>query len=435
MLKLVDQYIKENNLFQKGHNLLLAVSGGVDSVFLSHILHKLGYTFSIAHCNFGLRGSESDEDEEFVTDLARQLGVEYHVKSFQIDSQSDSVQARARELRYNWFNEISQAFQFDKILTAHHKGDVAETVLINLGRGTGLEGLHGILPENNRNIVRPLLSISKTEIRNFCVANNIQFREDSSNKSNDYIRNSIRNNVIPELKNIYPQFEESVYKSTLRIQELESLFKELSNNYWNEISTEKNGNTIIHLKELSTIKNKSSYLFYALQNHGFVKSDIVSILNSDTSGKRIESADFILYRDREELILTSKESFFNQEIKIKVQNKTWDFPGGVLKVTVDADLPDISKIESNEVYLDADRLNFPLTLRRWRQGDKFKPLGMQGFKKISDFLIDEKVSVPDKKLVYVLCSGEDITWVVGMRADERFKINSHTEEVLNITKL
>jgi tRNA(Ile)-lysidine synthase len=435
MLEKVQKFIRNNKLFTEQDNLLLAVSGGVDSVFLAYTLQKLGYKCSIAHCNFGLRGEESDGDEEFVVELANKLNLEIHTKSFDMNSSTDSVQLVARELRYNWFAELSNAFGFDLIVTAHHKGDVIETILMNLGRGTGTEGLHGILPLNDMNVARPLLCLSKSEILEYCRSNNIGFREDSSNKTDNYLRNSIRHNLVPEYGKIFPDVEDRVFDTSFRVQEYEKLFQEMMNEKWEHLSSQKGGLTHISLKLLSKTKNKDSFLFYALHEYGFARSDINSILETDQSGKRIEAEEYILYRDREDLILSPRDNYFNQVIQIEVQNKVIDFPDGKIQVTVDANIPDFTKIDKNECFLDAGRLTFPLTLRKWRKGDKFQPLGMHGFKKISDFLIDEKVPIPKKELVHVLCSGEDIVWVIGMRADNRFKINSHTEEVLSLSLL
>lgn len=431
----VAHFIQDKALFNKEDKLLLAISGGIDSVVLAHVLKKLGYDFHLLHCNFQLRGEESELDEKFVRHLAIDLDCEVDLKRFEVQKENGSIQLQARELRYAWFKEKQNQYGA-YLLTAHHKSDVLETVLINLGRGTGLEGLHGIEPKNERGIIRPLLCVSKEEIEAYAKANKTDFREDSSNNSDAYIRNRLRHEVIPVLKDIFPQIEERAWDTTQRVKESEVLLKESTANQWEDIVKIKNDQVLIPMAKVMGQEDPLAFLYLALKQYGFSKDSIGQLIESTTPGSKIESKNLELFRDREHWILRKKPLAMPKEespvFKIEVKNAILEFPLGKLQVTIDSDLPDLSSITPSECYLDNLKLHFPLTLRKWNQGDKFKPLGMDGFKKISDFLIDKKIPLADKDSVWVLCSQEEIVWVLNHRLDDRFKVTQETEEVLKL---
>ena len=429
MIHKVKQFIKDNHLFTPEDKLLVAISGGMDSVCLAHVLKNLGYSMVLVHCNFQLRGEESIADEKFVRHLAIDLDCEVQVKRFEIDTKS--VQLQARNLRYDWFSQLQKekdAF----LLTAHHKSDVLETFLINLGRGTGLEGLHGILPKNDRNIIRPFLSITRTEIEEYCKGNNIEYREDSSNSSNAYVRNKLRHTVIPALKEVFPDIEERLWDTTSRVKESEDLLKANVDLHWEDCISMEDGNTRINIEKVSTQENPIVFLYEAIKSNGFSKSMLTDLWEAKLSGAKVQSASHMLYKDREVLILSKIELKANDSYEIAVKNATMETTFGKIKIEVDANLPDLKSITKQECYLDIEKLHFPLTLRRWEHGDRFKPLGMKGFKKISDFLIDKKIPLASKDSIWVLCSQEEIVWVLNHRLDDRFKVTQETEEVLKL---
>jgi tRNA(Ile)-lysidine synthase len=429
MIHKVKQFIKDNHLFTPEDKLLVAISGGMDSVCLAHVLKDLGYSIVLVHCNFQLRGEESISDEKFVRHLAIDLDCEVQVKRFEIDTKS--VQLQARNLRYDWFSQLQkekEAF----LLTAHHKSDVLETFLINLGRGTGLEGLHGILPKNDRNVIRPFLSVTRTEIEEYCKGNKIEYREDSSNSSNAYVRNKLRHNVIPALKEVFPDIEERLWDTTSRVKESEDLLKANVALNWEDCISMKDRNTRINIEKVSTQETPIVFLYEALKSHGFSKYMLIDLWEAKLSGAKVQSASHILYKDREDLILSKIEPKANNLYEIAVKNATIETVFGKVKVEVDANLPDHKSITKQECYLDIEKLHFPLALRKWEQGDKFKPLGMKGFKKISDFLIDKKIPLASKDSIWVLCSQEEIVWVLNHRLDDRFKVTQETEEVLKL---
>lgn len=435
ILEKVKTFIEEKKLFAKQDSLLVAISGGIDSVVLAHCLKKLEYPFRLVHCNFQLRGEESNQDEKFVRHLAIDLDCEIDVKRFDLNKENGSIQLQAREVRYAWFKELQKIHQ-GYLLTAHHKSDVLETVLINLGRGTGLEGLHGIEPKNDRGIIRPLLCVTKEEIEAFGKANGISFREDSSNKSDAYIRNRLRNELIPILKDIFPQIEERTWDTTQRVKESEVLLKENTNKKWEDIVSIDGDQVRIPMHAILEQSDPLSFLFNALKKYGFSKDNLDQLLKSTTIGAKVETKNLELFKDREQWILRKKPLAMPKAaspvFKIEVKNAVLEFPLGKLQVTIDSDLPDLSSITPSECYLDNLKLHFPLTLRKWKNGDKFKPLGMDGFKKVSDFLIDKKIPLANKDSIWVLCSQEEIVWVLNYRLDDRFKVTQETEEVLKL---
>jgi len=441
MLKSFHHFIKENQLFKADARLLLTVSGGIDSIFLVHLCHEMGFKFGIAHCNFQLRGVESDDDEVFVKNLCQQYEVDFHVKRFdtaQFAQQHGlSTQMAARELRYAWFEELRRVNRYDAILTAHHQDDLLETVLLNLTRGTGLAGLHGILPKNGF-LVRPLLFATRQDIENYVAENQLGWREDSSNATNDYLRNRLRHEVVPILRAINPKISAGVAELAERIVATEKIVAESMDKVAKRIIQKKVDALWIDFAALALLPSPLERLSYWLASYGFHYRQTKEIWrNKDKQkqvGKQFMSATHTLIIDRAHWIVSPTET--KQLIKhlIETNEGKRTYAGGDLEWHWLQDSGYNKKNPSNpeSIYLDADLLTFPLVLRSWQAGDWFCPLGMNGKrKKISDFLVDQKVPRHLKNQVYVLESAHKIVWLIGFRADERFKITDTTKKMIN----
>ena len=426
----------ENHLsFLKEGKLLIACSGGLDSIVLTYLCDSLKLEFDVAHCNFKLREEESDGDEKFVSEVAGKLGATFFISKFETEeyakSHKISIQMAARELRYNWFRELLREYQYDYVLTAHHKDDNLETFLINLSRGTGIEGLTGI-PEINDVYVRPLLPFSRKQILEFAKENNIQWREDSSNSSTKYLRNSLRHLVIPELKAINSQFLQN-FETTLDHLKQTSTFVD------NQISRVKKD--VFEYLELDTIRipihklqqydDPKAYLYFLLKDYGFTAwDDILQILTAQ-SGKQVFSLTHRLVKNRRDLLLCPIiEDVSDRTYSIPEEENMIMIPSGMLKFK---EVSDISNTDLKTIGVDKEKLKYPLIVRKWKEGDYFYPLGMKGKKKLSKYFKDEKLSLLAKERVWLLCSGDDIVWIINYRADNRFKISPKTKQLLKVT--
>ena len=432
MLEKLQLHLITNFPFLKGKRLFLAVSGGMDSMVLLHLFHQLNYEISVLHCNFSLRNLESDGDEEFVKHYCESKKIPLFIQKFDTKQFADdakiSIQVAARKLRYDWFYEQLVDKNFDYILTAHHLDDSLETFLINLTRGTGLEGLTGI-PAQNDKIIRPLLPFSRVEIENYIQENNLQWREDSSNASDKYFRNKVRHAIVPVLKELNPNLLSSFQNTVENLQQAQSLVEDASKLVFQIVVQEENNQLKINLIELLKLSNYAAYLYQWLKDFGFTAwGDIYDIVTAQ-SGKLIFSETHILLKDRDYLILYIKESHTTElEIFVKKGIEEVKFP---LKISF-CNINDISNTKSNCIFVDEDLLQFPLTIRKWKEGDYFYPLGMQGKKKLSKYFKDEKMSLIDKSNQWLLCSNNQIVWVIGKRQDERFKITEKTNHKLQI---
>lgn len=427
MLMKFQNHIGQNFPQLKGRKLLLAVSGGIDSMVLMHLFQQLNYDISIAHCNFQLRGEESNEDENFVKSEAEKFKIPNYFIRFDTENYSKenklSTQLAARKLRYDWFQEII-SLGFDYILTAHHLDDNVETFLINFIRGTGLEGLTGI-PAQNGNIIRPLLPFSREEIENYAKENQIQWREDSSNASDKYFRNKLRHDIVPKLKELNTGFLDSFQNTLNHLQQAESLVNDASKLIYEKVVVVKDNQLEIHLKPLLEFQNYKAYLYQWLKNYGFSAwYDIYELVEAQ-SGKQVFSETYFLLKDREKLILskrkltTKKEGFIIESITSKV-----NIP---LKLTF-SKVVNIFETNSNCIFVDEDKIKFPLTIRKWQEGDYFYPAGMNGKKKLSKYFKDEKYSLIDKENQWLLCSENQIIWVIGKRADNRYIAHETTTQ-------
>ena len=416
----------------KDKKLLLAVSGGIDSMVLMHLFQQLNYDIALAHCNFQLRGKESDADELFVKVKSKKLKVKSYFIRFDTENYSKenklSIQLAARKLRYDWFQELLSENQLDYLVTAHHLDDNVETFLINFVRGTGLEGLTGIPPQNG-NIVRPMLPFSREEIENYAQANQIQWREDSSNASDKYFRNKLRHDIVPILKELNIGFLDSFQNTLHHLQQAESLVNDASKLVFEKVVEEKENQVEIHLKPLLQFENYKAYLYQWLNKFGFSAWNDIYDLVVAQSGKQIFSETHVLLKDREKLILSERKSSNKEEIysieslddKVNIPLKLRFYKG-----------VNIFETHSNCIFVDESKLKFPLTIRKWQEGDYFYPSGMNGKKKLSKYFKDEKYSLLDKENQWLLCSEDQIVWVIGKRADNRFTSNETTQNSIKI---
>lgn len=431
MVEEFKKYVVEKDLLRKKDKTLISVSGGRDSVVLCELFFKSGFPFGIAHCNFQLRGKEANDDEVFVKKLASKYKVKFFTKRFETEKNAKenklSIQESARSLRYKWFEEIRSKNRFDFIATAHHKDDELETFFINLIRGTGIAGLHGILPKRG-NLIRPLLFASREEIDAFVKKNKLQFREDSSNNSDKYLRNKIRHKLLPFLEEMNPSFRHTLSEEIKRlsvVEEIYNLFIEGNKNHFLK------GNSIA-IPELKKNKFSSVILYEILKNYHFNSSvsDKVFASLDQESGKQFFSSTHRLVKDREQLIITKLNSDKKQKTHTTSEKtKALASPVGM----------EFSKVLNTKKYkfsnraeiacVDFHKLSFPLEIRKWKEGDYFFPLGMNKRKKISDFFIDNKLSIPEKENTWLLCSQGKIVWVAGYRIDNRFKVTEQTTHI------
>jgi len=434
MLKAFKNHIKQNLPFLKESKLLIAISGGVDSVVLTHLCKEAKLEFALAHCNFNLRGNESDADESFVLELAEDLDVEVFIQNFDTESfaknEKLSIQLAARQLRYDWFFELSGQLNFDYILTAHHADDNLETFLINLSRGTGLEGLKGI-PEVNQNIVRPLLSFSRDDIEDYAKTNHLKWREDSSNASTKYLRNKLRHDVIPVLKDINPDFLANFQNTLAHLNDSSTIVEDEVDSFLNKAIVAIEDSQISYkISEFEALNNPKAYLFEIFKDYGFTQwKDIKNLLTAQ-SGKLVFSKTHQLLKDRDYLILieiSSKEN--NETVTILEDQNEIKLPNGILCIE---SVEEIGETDKSTIYIDKKTLKYPLTVRHWEKGDYFYPLGMQGKKKLSKFFKDEKLSLLDKQKTLLLCSDHQVVWVINHRADNRFKLTKQTQDILKI---
>ena len=427
-------HINKNLPFLRDKKLLIAISGGIDSVVLTHLLSALNFNISLAHCNFNLRGIESKKDEDFIISLGEKLNVKTFTTKFNTEEfakkNKQSTQIAARNLRYNWFKELTNKYEFDFVLTAHHADDNLETFLINLTRGTGLEGLTGI-PEVNGNIVRPLLKFSREKIIAFANQKNIDWREDKSNTSTKYTRNKIRHKIVPVLKEINPSLLETFANTTNHLQESLQIIADRIDDVSSEVIKKEQNFTKLDVQNVKKLSNPKAYLYEFLKDYNFTEwNDVYNLLFAQ-SGKQLFSKTHTLLKDREYLIL-SKNSFLEVEKEYLIKENQ-------IKITnpINLKLEEVKIINATSkqnIFVDKEKLEFPLKLRKWKNGDFFFPKGMQGKKKLSKYFKDEKFSLLEKQNTWLLCNNNnDILWVIGYRQDNRFIISENTKKFIKIS--
>ncbi len=426
-------FVLQNLLFDNDDNILAAVSGGMDSVLMAHLLAACGYQFAMAHCNFRLRGKEADTDQRFCRQLAKNLKVPFHTIEFDTVAyaaqQKISIQMAARNLRYQWFQQLRQQYGYTAIALAHHQNDAIETILLNLTRGTGIAGLHGILPKNGA-LIRPMLYLTREEIANIAAKNNLVYTEDSSNTSAKYARNKIRLEVVPKLKELNPALEATFQQNQQRFKELEQLLEHETARHRKKFTLH-DDELHIPIAAVKDLYPQALLLFNLLKDSGFNREHIVSILASldKHSGRVFETGTHSLVLDRDKLILKSKAEKILQPVTIN--SEATELTYGRYRLTLlQEDGPLIVKDNPLAASVDAGLLMYPLTMRPWRKGDYFFPLGMASKQKLSDFFIHQKVPLTQKNQVPVLENGNgDIVWIVGYRPDNRYKVSDNTKKV------
>lgn len=435
MFQKFSNHIDNHFPFLKDKKLLIAISGGLDSVVLTHLCNQLKLSVSLAHCNFKLRNEESDLDEKFVVKLSQissnQIFKIYFNTENYAQEQKTSIQIAARELRYQWFQELATKQQFDYILTAHHADDNLETFLINLTRGSGLEGFTGI-PEKKGNIIRPLLPFSRVEILEYAKENQLEWREDASNASTKYIRNKIRHQIVPVLKEINPNLLDSFSKTLTHLQESQQLIEDTVQEFSKDIISNKEGVLYFEISKISQLQNPRAFLFQTLKDFHFKKWENVYELLSAQSGKQVFSNSHVLLKDRKHLILSAIQSSELEKFLFKIEENQEEI---LSPIHLHFEQVDSEIIKNNQsIYTDKTLLKFPLIIRKWENGDYFYPTGMQGKKKVSKYFKDEKFSLFDKENTWLLCNAEnEVIWIVNHRQDRRFLASKATKSPLKIT--
>lgn len=439
-LKKVRQFIETNQLLQDNERVLVGVSGGADSVVLLDVLLKLQYTCVVAHCNFHLRDEESNRDEKFVENLAEKYNLLYKKVDFNTvgyaKSNKISIEMAARELRYAWFNRMAAETKCSSIAVAHHADDSIETVLLNLIRGTGLKGLTGIELKNG-NLVRPLLCCNRNEIEKYAGKYKLEYVTDSTNASNDYSRNKIRNVLLPLMSEINPSIKQTLAENTVRIRGAWKIYTDKIEEVKHEITSREGENFLINIEKLKNQPDVQTVLYELLQPFHF-NSDVISDIYKSLdkrSGNRFFSDSHRLLKDRNFLIIDEIERVSSIEFPIDENTAEINFPIHLTFIKKENHPGFVPSKLSDTIHVDADKIKFPLTLRKWQNGDYFYPFGMKKSKKLSDFFIDEKLNRNQKEDVWILSTDNKIIWLVGLRLDNQFRINQSTKNILEIQLL
>lgn len=431
-------HINQRKLFEPGKRYLLACSGGLDSMALAHLLHTAGISLELAHVNFGLRGEESDGDEEFVKKWGQEHGLRVHVHQAKTQEWAEkngvSIQMAAREIRYQFFEEIRRNNSLAGIVVAHQEDDQLETIFLNLARGTGIEGLYG-MSERRGELIRPLLPFSRAQLAAYAEEVPLTWQEDRSNASTDYKRNKLRHQGLPALYSLEPDTRQNLLQSFARLKDTGKAFSGLFELWKAAHIREQQGMSVLAYQAIRNMQGVASLLYYWLRPYGFNSDQTQSLAESLTeikSGALFRSASFEVCLDREKLLLYPISTPFSG-VEFSYGSTTFELPDGRYEVDYGTKLASIDR-NPEHALLDLDCLEFPLHLRSWQEGDRFIPLGMSSEKKLSDFLIDNKVPIPLKKEVKVLVSGNKIAWVVGMRIADWAKVSPSTQKYMHIQK-
>ena len=442
LLQAFERYVERHELFSHEDKILLTVSGGVDSMVMLSIFVRLGYNVVVAHCNFGLRGKESDEDTEMVVRECEKLCIVCHTKNFdtigEMARTGDSMEMTARRLRYEWFYELCQTEGCSVIAVAHHANDSIETFFINLLRGTGLRGLTGINRQYGR-VVRPLLYATRKDILEYAVHNHIPYREDSSNRSTKYLRNKIRLGLLPMLQEINPRFTALMRGNLYRLNDAQRFIDVTIDHIRESAVHSNNGIDTIEVGAIDAMYPRDFVIYELLNSSYGFKGDVVEELNKalkrGVTDRRFYSRDYVAYLDRGNILIARIEEEDDCEVIVE-RDDMRSYCGNSVLYYEHTDIDNVSEyhLPSDVALIDEAKLQYPLRLRRWREGDTFIPFGMAGRKKVGDYLTDQKVPIVERKRQFVLVSGEDIVWVVGRRTDDRFRVGTNTENILKVTK-
>ena len=434
MLKKFRDFISQQDLFDTHDRILLAVSGGLDSMVMLNLFQEARYDVGVAHCNFQLRGNESAEDERFIRDFCDHAGIPFFTRSFETKNYAEetrlSIQMAARELRYGWFSDVMEKEKYHWLATAHHLNDNLETVLFRWTQGAGLDQLTGI-PIKKEKVVRPLLFATRAEILTYAISKKIHWREDSSNASDDYQRNFIRHEIIPKLKEINPSLEETFVHSLEKVKGAYELMQRGLEQLKDSVTRTEDQQFMIDKNLLLLLKNPAFVCYEWLRPFGFEWDRCQQLVESlqGQSGKQFFSATHQAVIDREFIIVSPRQELLNKILIEEGQDKAALGPW-VLTVKTSKGKTILSG--EHQGSFDHSKIKFPMLWRKWRSGDVFFPLGLGHRKKVSDFLIDEKLPMTEKNVVTVLESGGEIVWVVGHRVDDRFKVTPKTKSVLEM---
>jgi tRNA(Ile)-lysidine synthase len=419
--------------------MLVAVSGGIDSVVLLHLLFTNRCQIEVVHCNFSLRGEESDGDEQFVKKLAEKYNIPCHVRKFETakfaEENGISVQMAARQLRLEYFDVLFQQSHYSCICLAHHLNDNIETFFLNLLRGTGIRGLAG-MKILSANLFRPLLLFTRNEIQAYADHHQLEYREDSSNRKDEYLRNKIRHHIIPQFISRFSGFTETMQENMARFEQGIALYEELIAQVRNEVFTVHSLTIFIDLNRLQSFANPVVLLGELINQYGFTFQHAEQMLNNSqqTETSRYESPTHIAFVKNRTAEIRPVSNFNPQYYEIL---SLADFANSELPIRISAEELIVSEItelkqDSSHAFLNADMVEFPLILRKWKQGDAFQPLGMKGTKLLSDFFTGLKLSEFQKQDVWILCAGDNILWIIGHRIDDCFKIKPETKKVLHL---
>ncbi len=437
MLEAFRSYIRDENLFAPTDKLILAVSGGVDSMVMLTLFQQANYDFVVAHCNFRLRGAESDGEEVFIRDYCGEHGIELFVKQFDTREyaalEGISIEMAARELRYDWFRQLLKELSYDYIATAHHQDDLIETMLINLSRGTGIRGLTGIQAKNDR-IVRPMLFATREQIYSYSATTKVDFKNDSSNDELVYLRNIVRHKIIPQFEELNPAFRKNASKTAAILKQTEKIYLQKIDEIRNVVLSREEDVIRISISQLAELEYAETVLFELLHPLGFNAIQVHEIYEAfdAVAGKTFFAPAYRLVKDRDQLIVTPQPE--TRQERFYIEEDSGSIPRPVqLNFEVIAKSPAFKFSKDPLIAdFDYDLLQFPLILKKWEQGEYFQPLGMTGFKKISDFFIDEKMSIPEKDSTWILYSGTKVVWIVSKRIDNRFKITKDTRTIFRV---
>jgi tRNA(Ile)-lysidine synthase len=431
------KYIRENRLASRKDRILLAVSGGIDSMVMADLFVEAGFTPGIAHCNFTLRGNDADLDEELVRHFASDHGLRFHSVRFDTKGYASanrlSIQMAARELRYNWFGDLRHEYNYRVTAIAHNKNDNVETILINLVRGTGITGLTGIKPSGN-GIIRPLLFATREDIEAYSKEKGVPFREDSSNAETKYTRNKLRHLVIPVLKEINPSVEESIASTASRLEGTLEIFVNYIESIRKSSSRTRGDEVIFDIRSLQSLPLTDSLAFELFRQYGInatTAGNLVKVINGRTGGQVITHSSRLV-RNRGELIVTPLELGGPGEYLVENAEGFSGLPF-IASAALSDNYQDLDlKGDKSVAFLDFEKLTFPVTVRKWRKGDAFFPFGMKHPRKLSDYFIDRKFSLPQKEKMMLMESGGKIVWIIGERIDDRFRVTPATSVVLRL---